>query len=109
MPYKANLKIDQGSHFSYDVLVKDQQGNPFNFVNFTANGQMRKHFESANSTNLVISLSEGVINITVSANTSLALDPGRYMYDVVLHQISGNSEPNRVLEGIVTITPSITR
>jgi hypothetical protein len=41
-----------------------------------------------------------------SANTSV-VTPGRYVYDVLL--TSGTGIKTRIIEGIVTVLPSVTR
>lgn len=108
MAQKANLVIDQGTTFSTTVDITDEDGNPINLTTYTASGQIRKHYTSTTKTDFTISMSEsGIMTISLSANSSNLLDPGRYVYDIELTANTGSV--TRVVEGIVTITPSVTR
>jgi len=77
---------------------------------YTAASMMRKSYYS--STYYVIGAavtgtSNGEITLTItSANTSL-LTPGRYVYDLIID--NGANTVNRVVEGIATVLPSVTR
>lgn len=108
MAQKANLVIDQGSNFSTTVDIDDSDGNAIDLSTFTANGQIRKHFTSLTAVNFSITLtSSGIMTISLNANTSNGMEPGRYVYDVELTSNTGSV--TRVIEGIVTLTPSVTR
>jgi hypothetical protein len=48
----------------------------------------------------------GKVTISLSAVQTAALKPGRYVYDV---EITSASETLRVLEGLVTVTPEVTK
>lgn len=108
MAQKANLIIDQGSTFSTTLDVTDEEGNPIDLTTYSASGQIRKHYTSSNSTSFSTALSEsGILTLTLSANSSNNLEAGRYVYDVELTSNTGTV--TRIVEGIVTITPSVTR
>jgi hypothetical protein len=47
-----------------------------------------------------------VINLSLTANVSLAMDYGRYVYDVI--SITGSGTVTRIVEGILTVTPEVT-
>jgi hypothetical protein len=111
MSTKANLKIDQGSDYSTSVTITNSSGAVVDLTDYTGEGQIRKYYTSTNAVSLGISLggNTGVITLTLSANASNNMDFGRYVYDVELTANSGNGLTSRVLEGIVTITPGVTR
>jgi hypothetical protein len=71
---------------------------------------MMKSYYSSTSYRIastVTGTANGEITLSVtSANTTL-LTPGRYVYDVVI--TSPASVVTRVVEGIVTVLPSVTR
>lgn len=49
---------------------------------------------------------QGKIQLSLPANTSSAINAGRYLYDI---EIARSNEKKRVLEGIVVLAPEITR
>lgn len=108
----SNLYIDQGTTFSTVVDVTDQQGFPLNLSNYTVAAQMRKSYQSSSSVNFVATVYgnplDGKIQLELSPSASSAMRAGRYLYDVEITN-TGNSTKYRVLEGIVVITPEITR
>jgi hypothetical protein len=109
MATKANLVIDQGSTFSVDLTLQDENGDPLNLLGYTANSQMRKWYTSINpaatfSTN--VNTISGVITLSLDSSNTSGLVAGRYVYDV---EIDNGSTISRVVEGIVTVTPQVTR
>tara|TARA_R100001377_G_scaffold44329_1_gene25246 strand:+ start:1200 stop:1532 length:333 start_codon:yes stop_codon:yes gene_type:complete len=110
MATRSDMIIDQGSTFSTVVTVTDTDGSVVNLTGYTANSQIRKHATSSGAT-ATFGISNGGTNgqLTLSlahANTS-AITAGRYVYDVEV--TSGANVRSRVVEGIVTVTPEITR
>jgi hypothetical protein len=109
MGTKVNLIIDQGSTFETTVNMTDSNGDLVDLTGYTGAGQIRKHYTSSNSVNFTVSLgaSEGTITLGLSANATANLVSGRYVYDIELTDPSG--DVTRVFEGIVTVTPQVTR
>lgn len=109
MATKANLVIDQGTTFSTDLTLTDENGDPLNLNGYTANSQIRKWYTSSNAAvtfSTSINTQIGVISLSLTANQSGNLTAGRYVYDV---EINNGTEVSRVVEGIVTVTPQVTR
>jgi hypothetical protein len=109
MGTKANLIIDQGTTYATSITILDEYGTPQNLTNYTGAGQIRKHYTSSTATDFVVDLDplDGTVIISLSANTTQSLTAGRYVYDVELTSSAG--DVTRVLEGIVTVTPTVTR
>lgn len=108
MAQKANLVVDQGSDFSTTIDILDSDGNAVDLSTYTAAGKVKKHYTSLSSVSFTTSLtSSGILTISLAANTSDNLEAGRYVYDVEL--TSNTGDVTRVLEGILTVTPSVTR
>lgn len=109
MAIKANLLVDQGSTFVTTLNITDSDDNPLDLTSYTGAAQLRKHHTSSNSTSftVVTSGNTGVLTLSLSANSTANLTAGRYMYDVEI--IDSSSNVTRVVEGIVTVTPNITR
>ena len=108
MATKANIVIDQGTTFNTIVDLKDENGDPLNMVGYTANSQIRKWYSSANATVVfTANVSNGSVALALTANQTSNLESGRYVYDILLADSS--NAITRVVEGIVTVTPRVTR
>lgn len=110
MAIKANLIVDQGSSFVTTLALTDSNDNPINLNLYTFSGQIRKHYTSSNSTSFTITGNgnTGVLTLSLSANSTANLVAGRYLYDIEITETS-SSNITRVVEGIVTVTPNVTR
>lgn len=109
MAIKANIVIDQGTDFSTTINVTDDEGNPVNLTSFTGAAQIRKHYTSSNSRSFVVTTNgSGVVELTMNAANTNTLVPGRFVYDCELTDTSSNTV-SRLVEGIVTVTPQVTR
>jgi len=108
-----NLVIDQGTTFSLTITVADVNGNEIDLTGYTLRAQMRKSYGANSSTSFTVTsetpeTGELVMELT-DAQTS-ALKAGRYVYDVEIEAPEGDGGTvTRVLEGIVTVTPEVTR
>lgn len=108
MATKVNLVVDQGTTFTTSITFNDEQGNTINFSTYTGAAQLRKHYTSSNSTPFTVTLtSNGVVTLTLTANQTGNLVAGRYVYD--LEVTDGANQISRLIEGIVTVTPNVTR
>lgn len=109
MATKANITIDQGTTFSTVISLTDDNGEPIDLTGYTGRSQMRKHYTSSNSQSFTVSLSNtsGVVSLSLTATQTANLTPGRYVYDVEV--VSGANIVSRIVEGIVTVTPEVTR
>ena len=108
MATKVNLVVDQGSTFQTSVTFNDETGNTINFSTYSGHAQMRKHFTSSNSVSFSVNMtSNGVITLGLTANQTANLTSGRYVYD--LEVTDASNQISRLIEGIVTVTPNVTR
>lgn len=106
----SNLYLDQGSDFSSIITLTNQDSTPLNLTGFTVKSQFRKSYQSSAAVNFVASVYsavEGKVRLQLPAEASSAVQAGRYLYDIEVTSPLG--ERKRVLEGIVIITPEITR
>lgn len=109
MAIKANIVIDQGTTFQTSINVTDENDDPVDLTGYSAAAQMRKHYTSSNAYTFFASISPtlGVVSLSMTANVTNTIAPGRYMYDCELTDTNG--AVTRLLEGIVTVTPGVTR
>ncbi len=106
----AELTLEQGASYSTTVTVNGSTGAPTNLTNYTAAAQLRKSYYSSTATDFTVSISNaaaGEISMTLTAANTANLTPGRYVYDLLI--TSPVNVKTRVVEGIATILPSVTR
>jgi hypothetical protein len=111
MGAKANIVIDQGADFSTTITVTDSAGDPLDLTGYTARGQIRKHYTSTTKVDFgTVFLSprtSGILSLSLTNVQTTAMESGRYVYDVEL--ISSANNISRLVEGIATVTPEVTR
>jgi hypothetical protein len=109
MAIKANIVIDQGTTFQTSINVTDDEENPIDLTGYSVQAQMRKHYTSATSYAFTATISPalGIVTLAMPANTTNNIAAGRYVYDCELTDT--NSTVSRLVEGIVTVTPGVTR
>lgn len=108
---KANIIIDQGTDFSTTITVRDTDGNIKNLTGHTGYAQVRKHYNASTAYNFEIEFqnprSSGQLTLKMGRGVTETLEPGRYVYDVELTDASDIR--TRLVEGIVTVTPQVTK
>ena len=108
MAIKANLAIDQGADFSTEIDVLDDAGDIVDLSGYTGAAQMRKHYTSTTYNSFTVTgNANGVITVSMNAATSANITGGRYVWDLEL--VSSGNVVSRIVEGIVTINPEVTR
>jgi len=106
----SNIYIDQGSAFSNTITVTGADGVALNLTGYTVAAQMRKSYGSSTAytfTTAVASASEGKVRISFTSSETDNIPGGRYLYDVEVTSLVGSK--TRVIEGIVIVTPQITK
>lgn len=109
MAIKANLVVDQGATYTTTIDVTDVDDQPINLTGYTGSAQLRKHYTSSNSTSFAVSIGtlDGTVTLSLTSTQTGALAAGRYVYDVEL--TNSSNVVSRIVEGIVTVTPQVTR
>lgn len=112
MATKANITIDQGSSFTTQIDLTDENDDPIELAAYTANAQIRRWYTSTNAaaiftTSTGTNTAAGIITLSLTANQTANLEYGRYVYDVNVTDASNTT--TRIVEGIVTVTPGVTR
>lgn len=109
MAIKANIIIDQGASFLTSIDLTDDNDDPINLTGYTGAAQIRKHYTSSNSTSFSVALGgvNGTVDLSLTPTQTSNLAAGRYLYDVEL--TSGSGTVSRIVEGIVTVAPQVTR
>lgn len=107
----SNLFINQDTDFSTTVTVNDSSGSALNLTSYTALAMIRKTYQSTGATTFTSTFAAdrttGQITISLTDAQTALLEDGRYVYDLVVTDNSGIK--TRVVEGIATVTPGVSR
>ena len=107
----SNIFINQGANFTTTVTISDSDGSALDLTSYTALAQIRKTYESTTATNFTSTFdadrTTGKITISLTDTQTTALSSGRYVYDLLITNAS--NEKTRVVEGIATVNPSVSR
>lgn len=108
----VELYMDQGATFNSVLnLTNDLTNSNINVSGYSVSSQMRRSYYSTNaSADFVCTITNtqnGEITLSLDANTTANIKSGRYLFDVRL--VDNVGVTSRVLEGIITVTPRVTR
>lgn len=110
MAVTAYLDIDQGSDFVAEFTLENDDETTMNLSGYAVYSQFRKSYGSTTGYSfqcIVTNAPAGKIAISLSGVVSSTIKSGRYLYDIELISTAGTK--TRVVEGILTINPEITR
>lgn len=106
----AELTIDQGATFEATLNLANDDETPINVSGYTFQSQIRKsYYSTASTANLVVTVvnaSTGLVSLSLPSHQTANIKAGRYLYD--LKMSSGNTT-TRIIEGIITVTPQVSR
>lgn len=104
---KVNTSFEQGTTVSISFSLTNEDGSDYDLSSSTARAQMRKHYDSVNSTPFSCYISNSVITLSLTPAQSSNVEAGRYVYDVEVVDSSNNVK--RVVEGLITVYPEVTK
>ena len=116
MAQYEEITIDQGADASIEMHLTNTDGSAKDLTNHTLSAKLKKNYNSSDSdttsfTTTVSNATGGIATMSLTNTQTDALKAGRYVYDVELsfQDSDGDSIIERILEGKITITPSVTR
>lgn len=116
MAQEETFTIDQGSDVAIELHLVDKDGTKKDLANHTFSCKMKKNYnsDSDDTTNwnaIVTDASDGVVTLSLTNTETDALNPGKYVYDVEMSYTDSDNNDiiERVLEGHMRVTPSVTR
>jgi len=108
--YTTNLIIYTGTDFEQTFILADDPGeNLLNLNGYSIIAKMKKHGTSSSSTSFTTTATDilgGRIRLSLTAEQTSNISPGRYYYDLILHK---NNDTTRIIEGEVIVKKSVTR
>lgn len=108
----SNLYLEQGTTFSTTITIDDVYGEIFDLTGYVARSQIRKSYYSSSPTAEFatnINTINGTISLSLSAEQTANIAAGRYVYDTIITTDNGGNSVTRVLEGILDVSPMVTR
>ncbi|MDB4343102.1 hypothetical protein OAA26_00095 [bacterium] len=116
MAHYEDLKIDQGTDVAIEIYLVNPDGTKKDLTGYTPSSSFATRYdapvnEKINFTASVASpATDGVVNLSLTNTQTQTLNAKkRYVYDVeIAVDNDGTIVVERVLEGRITITPSVT-
>jgi hypothetical protein len=109
--YTVNLTIHTGTDFSQVFVFEGMDSNArLNLSGYQVCAKMRKAEESSTYTSFTTTITDianARVSLAMSNAVTSTLKPGKYLYDILLQDPSGNIE--RVVEGLVDVKRTVTR
>jgi hypothetical protein len=117
MAQYEEFSIDQGTDVTIQLNLTNPDGSTKDLSGYSINAQIRKTVSTSDSdaitfnSTVLIPTTDGKVNLSLTNAQTDAMVAGRYFYDVeISHNDSdGNTIIERILEGKIDLTPSITR
>jgi len=108
----AELTIDQGATFSSVITLTNDDNTAIDLTGYTFECQIRKSYYSTNATaNIAVTIegdaANGAVRLSLDSANTANIKAGRYLYD--LKMTDDEDTTIRVIEGIVTITPQVSK
>ncbi len=114
-----DFTIDQGADVAIELHLQEQDGSKKNLTGHSALAKMKRSYNSTDSdeitsfTTIVSSpATDGILTLALTNSQTDSLNSRlRYVYDVELSYQDSNSQTiiERILEGKIKVTPSVTR
>jgi tetrahydromethanopterin S-methyltransferase subunit H len=106
------IYLDQGTTFNEQITLDDNNGVPFNLTGFSVASEARKSYYSANAdivfVSTIVDANNGVIQLSANSAVTANVYSSKLVYDVIITQASSGNV-TRVLEGVIYVSPSVTR
>ena len=111
------ITLDQGADASISLELVNADGSKKDLSNYTISGKIKKNYSDSSgeatawTTTIVSPSTNGVCTLSLTNTQTGNLKAGRYVYDVEAsyEDSSATTIIERILEGIVTVTPSVTK
>ena len=106
----SNIYIDQGADFTTVISLTDSNNDALNLTGYSALAQIRKTYGSttiAATFGTALTTTTGQVTLSLTDVVTAAMTSGRYVYDVLL--TDGSGDKTRVLEGQAILTPGVSK
>lgn len=107
MAIKAHLSMDAGATFHTEIELVNDDDEPMDLTGYTVTAAMRKSATASVAHRFLAThdAAGGKIFLDMSADTTLTIVPGRYLYDAFI--VAPTGQVTKIVEGVVTVNASI--
>ena len=109
--YVANIVINGGADFNQTYDLADQNtGSAKDLSNHAVSSQMRKHAAAVGVTTFtttIVNPTAGQVRIGLTTSQTSELEPGRYVYDLML--TAPDNSMTRIIEGMALVREGVTK
>lgn len=116
MAQYEDLAIDQGADVAVVLELVNKDGTAKDLTGYSAAAKMKRSYNSDSDdttefTAIISSATDGNVTLSLTNSQTDNLKKGRYLYDVEVSFVDSdtNTIVERVLEGQIEVTPSVTR
>ena len=110
------LTIDKGSDVAFQLHLNNDDGSIKDLSGHTGSAKMKKSFNSDSASTYSFTAviadpaTQGILTLTMSNALTDTIKAGRYVFDteISFNDSSGNTVVERILEGRIHVTPSVT-
>jgi len=111
------FSVDQGTDVTIELHCEDTTGAAKDLTNYSVAAKMKKNYNSDSSDTVSFTTgvnsdpTTGIITLSLTNTQTDALKAGRYVYDVEILFVDsdGDTIVERILEGRIQVTPSVTK
>lgn len=105
---KKDIIVYKGTTFEVSFQLFDENEEPLDVTEYTANSKFREYYTSSNSSAFTCSIAaNGIVTLELTANATANLKaPCRYVYDVFLTHTDNTII--RIIDGYLWAVPSVT-
>lgn len=108
----VELYLDQGTTFNNVINITDDITNAaVNISGYSAESQIRRSYYSSNiSANITCTITDaanGELTMSMTAANTANIKAGRYVFDLKI--VDTSNITSRILEGIINVTPQVTK
>ena len=103
------ITIEQYADFSRAFQVRSA-GVELDITGYTFRAQIRERSQSTTATDFQVQIVDavaGAIQMSMTDTVTAGIDPGDYVYDLVMTDTAGTDV--RLLQGVATVTAGVTR
>ncbi len=116
MAQYEDIMIDQGTDVAIELNLVDKNGANKNLAGYSVAAKMKRTYnsDSADTTDFATVITDedqGELTLSLTNIQTDALKAGRYVYDVEISYQDSDSNTiiERILEGNIHVSPSVTR
>lgn len=108
MAAKVNINIDQGTSLNKVIYrSRTTMGANVDLSGLTGVCTLKKNYAASSGHTIDVQFSNtGDVRIVATANTTIGIPSGRYVYDILAHNVAlGTYE--RIVEGYAAVAPMV--